>query len=214
MTFELLTKTKTKLQDVVVLSQKNRQPDDNPGAKLSVEMSLSNDMLAFFDGSLKSFLFTKNGAVASAKGSQAPLDGIPPVSDTPNLTPIGAKVGALHWEQEMTGYELVIDLGLGGKRSNIEIADCTLSDWRLIPKEGGSFLARFNIESEDVSEAYFGKLAKLKSREIEITLRPPEVGQVDIEDKPAPVARKPARDAHAAGDAFAEAHGRKRPAIQ
>lgn len=46
MTFELETTTKAKLTDVVVLSQKNRQPDENPGAKLSFETSLSNHMLA------------------------------------------------------------------------------------------------------------------------------------------------------------------------
>ncbi len=205
MAFELLTNTKTKLQDVVVLSQKNRQPDQNPGAQIRVEMSLSNDMLAFFDGSLKNFLFTRTEAAQSS--GQAELDGIPEISDSPNLTSIGKKVGALHWEHELTGYELVIDQGLGGKRSNIEIADCTLSNWRLIPKEGGSFLARFNIESSDVSETAFGKLAKLKSREIEITLTPPEVMQSSIEDeKPAAAPKSRRRPVVDAGDAFAAAH--------
>ncbi len=107
------------------------------------------------------------------------------MSDTPNLTGIGAKVGTLHWEQELTGYELVIDLGLGGKRSNLEITDCVLSNWRLTPKEGGTVVTKVDVESADVSEAAFGKLAKLKSCEMQITLAAPEVAQQDIDHKPA-----------------------------
>lgn len=186
--FELLTKTKTKLLDVVVLSQKNRQPDDNPGAKLSVETMLSNDMLAYFDGNLRGFLFTKNPVAAIAtgrsKGQQAELDGVDAISDTPNLTSIGSKVGALHWDDESTGYTFVVDLGLGGKKSNLELGDCKLSNWRIIPKEGGTVIMRFDIESNDVSEAAFGRLAKLKSREIEVLLLPPEVTQDDLDPDP------------------------------
>jgi len=184
--FELLSKTKAKLQDVVVLSQKNRQPDDNPGAKISVEMMLSNDILAFFDGSLRSFLFTKNpaAAIATGRSKQGELDGVDAVSDTPNLTSLGSKIGSLHWSDESTGYTFVVDQGLGGKLSNLELADCKLSNWRILPKEGGTVIMRFDIESNDVSEKAFGRLAKLKSREIEVLLLPPEVTQEDLDPDP------------------------------
>lgn len=184
--FELESPTKAKLLDVEVLSQKNRQPDENPGAKLPFELQLSNDMLVHFDGSLKSFLFTKNAASSDAKQGRLDVE----MSDKPNLTGIGSKIGQIHWEQELTGYTLVIDQGLGGKRSNIEISDCTLSGWKLTPKEGGSVTVKVDIESADVSESAFGKLAKLKSREISITLTPPEVVQDDIEHGRAPRSRK------------------------
>lgn len=184
--FELLSKTKTKLLDVVVLSQKNRQPDDNPGAKLSVEMMLANDILAYFDGSLRGFLFTKNpvAAISTGRGKQAELEGVDAISDTPNLTAIGSKIGSLHWEDESTGFTFVVDLGLGGKLSNLELGDCKLSNWRLLPKEGGTVIVRFDIESNDVSEKSFGRLAKLKSREIEVLLLPPEVTQDDLDPDP------------------------------
>lgn len=182
--FELLTKTKTKLLDVVVLSQKNRQPDDNPGAKLSVEMMLSNDILAYFDGSLRGFLFTKNpvAVLSTGKGKQAELEGVPAVSDTPNLTSLGSHVGSIHWDSESTGYTFVVDQGLGGRTSNLELQDCKLSNWRILPKEGGTVIVRFDVESNDVSEKSFGRLAKLKSREIEVLLLPPEVTQEDLDD--------------------------------
>lgn len=179
---ELTTATKAKMLDVVVLSQKNRQPDENPGAKMSIELTLGNDMLAHFDGTLKSFLYTRApGAKPTAQGE---LDGVPEVSDAPNLTPAGQKVGKLHWAQELTGYTLTILLGIQTKRSNLEIKDCALSHWRIQPKEGGTFVAKVDIESADVSEQAFGKLAKLKSREIQILLKAPEVTQQDIEGQP------------------------------
>jgi hypothetical protein len=182
---ELTTATKAKMLDVVVLSQKNRQPDENPGAKMSIELTLSNEMLAHFDGSLKSFLYTRAGG--SKPSTQAQLDGVPEVSDAPNLTAAGQKIGRLQWNQELTGYTMTILLGIQTKRSNVEIKDCTLSHWRLQPKEGGTFVAKVDVESADVGEQVFGKLAKLKSREIQITLAAPVVAQQDIEGSAGPV---------------------------
>jgi hypothetical protein len=52
MAFELDTPTNAKLQDVIVLSDKDRAPDTNPGAGLDFSMTVSNDMLAMFDGYL------------------------------------------------------------------------------------------------------------------------------------------------------------------
>lgn len=178
MPFELELPTKAKLADIIVLSQKNRQPDENPGAKLSFEVEVTNDALAMFDGALRSFLYTKNGK--AVKPAQGDLDGVPVVSDTPNLTGIGQRCGVLHWEHELTGYELAIDLGLGG-RSNLQIADCVLSNWRLIPKEGGTVTVKFDCESADVSEQAFGRLAKLKSREVDVVLLAPEPAQQPLD---------------------------------
>jgi hypothetical protein len=184
--FELESWAKAKLLDLIVLSQKNRQPDEDPGAKLSVEITLTNDALAYFDGSLKSMLFCK---LPKGLAPQAELDGIEAASDKPNLTAIGQKVGALHWEQELTGYGLVIDYGTGGKR-NIEIEDCAISNFRLHPKEGGTVLIKCDIESANVTETQFGKLAKLKSRDMQITLTPPEPVQDEIDEPATPKRRR------------------------
>ena len=113
MTFELESFTKTKITDVVVLSQKNREPDANPGAALTFHIATSNDTLDYFDGALRSFLFQKNAN--SSTSNQQDLDGVEPVSDRPNLTGIGMHVGRLHWDLELTGYSLTIDYGIGGK---------------------------------------------------------------------------------------------------
>lgn len=79
MPFELETITKLKITDVVVLSQKNRQPDDNPGVKISIECAMPNYALTHFDGALRGALFQKKpGTVASGQQS---LDGIQAISD-------------------------------------------------------------------------------------------------------------------------------------
>ena len=170
--FHIETMAKAKLTDVEVLSQKNREPDDNPGAKLTLEMEMASSMLALFDGSLRSFLLTK------APGAQGEIDGV----EGEQLSTIGAKIGAFAWDLEISGYTLTIDNGLGGK-SNLEVVDCSASGFRITPKPNG-FVVKFHVESEDISEAMFGKLAKLKSRDMLITLDPPEVAQQPLKGLP------------------------------
>lgn len=176
--FELINPTKTKLLDVVVLSQKNRLPDENPGAKLNFEVQLSADILDTFDPGLKRWLFMKGAGSESAK--QAALDGIPEASDMPNLTNVGMKIGKFPWHQELSGYKLVIDHGMGGKKSDLEITDGLLSNWRFTPKEGGTVIARMSFESANVTEAQFGRLAKMKSRDIEAKFLAPEEAQQSL----------------------------------
>ena len=176
--FELTHPTKAKLLDVVVLSQKNRMPDENPGAKLNFEVQLSADILDTFDPGLKRWLFMKGAGSESAK--QAALDGIPEASDMPNLTNVGMKIGKFPWHQELSGYKLVIDHGMGGKKSDLEITDGLLSNWRFTPKEGGTVIARMSFESANVTEAQFGRLAKMKSRDIEAKFLKPEEAQQSL----------------------------------
>ena len=176
--FELTHPTKAKLLDVVVLSQKNRMPDENPGAKLNFEVQLSADILDTFDPGLKRWLFMKGAGSESAK--QAALDGIPEASDMPNLTNVGMKIGKFPWHQELSGYMLVIDHGMGGKKSDLVITDGLLSNWRFTPKEGGTVIARMSFESANVTEAQFGRLAKMKSRDIEAKFLKPEEAQQSL----------------------------------
>lgn len=180
MTFELTQTTKAKLADVVVLSQKNRNPDDNPGAQLAFSVLLPNTDLAMFDGGMRSALYTKNAN--SSPAPQGELEGVPVVSDTPNLTSLGLGFGKMHWqrEKEWTGYELEFDQGIGGK-SNLIIKDCVLSKFRIDPKEGGTVGVDFIVESPDVSPETFGKLATLKNRDVHIMLTAPEPVQDGIE---------------------------------
>jgi len=179
MAFELDTPTNAKLIDVIVLSDKDRAPDTNPGIGLDFVMTTGNDVLIMFDGALRGMLYTKNAS--SSKPEQGTLEGVQPVSDMPNLTEIGKKLGQFGWDLELTGYSLTCDQGLGGAKSNIGLDDCKLTNWRFKPKEGGSVEVKFRVESPDVSEKIHGKLALLKTREFPILLAAPEVVQADVE---------------------------------
>lgn len=197
MQFDLGQATKAKVLDVQVLSQKNRQPDENPGAKISLELQLTNHVLDAFDPSLRAFLFTKGPGSVSAKN--ATLDGIPEVSDLPNLSPAAMKIPVLRWNQELSGYRLVIDQGLGGKKSDLEVTDCLLSGFRFFPKEGGTLIAKCIAESANVDGKQWGVLAKLKSRPVEILLRAPAEAQ---EKLPLEKPTKESKKADAATAAF------------
>jgi hypothetical protein len=146
---------------------------------VDLTITTSNDVLAHFDGFLRGMLYTKNAS--SSAPAQASLEGVPPVSDMPNLTEIGKRLGQFKWDTELTGYSMVIDRGLGGKSSNLELEDCKLSNFSVFPKEGGSVVIKFRVESPNVSEKLHGQLAVLKTSERPIQLTAPEVVQQDVE---------------------------------
>jgi hypothetical protein len=182
MTFELLESTAAKLHDVDVLSAKNRPPEANPGVSLAFSIELPNVALAMLDGFLRGALYTK--AASTETPPQQALDGVEQVSDLPNLTVMGRKIGKFGWDLELTGYTLTFDHGLGG-RSNLVIEDCKLDAFNVVPKEGGTIILSLKAEANDVDEMVFGKLATLKSRAVQILLTPPTVEQ-DLADEPAP----------------------------
>jgi hypothetical protein len=109
--FELEVMTPIRLVDVVVLSQKNRAPEEEPGAKLTLSVDVSNDALSMFDGRLLSALYTKNGDGGNGSVVQMPLDGVVPVSDAPDLTSLGQHVPRIAWSGVVERYTLELDIG-------------------------------------------------------------------------------------------------------
>lgn len=177
----LLQPTEAKLLDYKTLSQKNRPTDEKPGVKLVFEMTLANEVLVQFDPALKPFLFEKSKG--SAPAAQKSLDGVAPVTDAPNLTQAALNIGKLVWHPEMTGYAVTLIRGIGRSESNVPLEDATLSNWRLTPKEGGTVVAKVDIEAGNVRDEAWLAFARLKSRKCELTAKPPEVKQLSVEDK-------------------------------
>lgn len=168
---EITTPLKAKLADLVVLSQKNRQPDENPGAKLSIECNLPLEVLAMFAGGMRSSWYEPGPS------SQGALEGM----QVERLTSLGEFIGWSTWSKEYTGHTVTIDFGIGGP-SNIVIKDAKLHHFKFSPQDGSVF-AKFKVESEDVSEAMFGRLAKLKSCEVSLLIDPPQLdSQRDFDD--------------------------------
>jgi hypothetical protein len=177
MAFQLEHMTAAKLTDLEVLSQKDREPDANPGIALFFSATMSNHCLTMFDGYLRSACYAK---ASGAPPQQQGLEGVEPVTDMPSLTAIGEALGQFGWHGELTGCLLCIDHGMGGK-SDIELDDCKVSNYRIQCKEGGTVIIKFKVEAPDVAEIVFGKLSKLKSQDVKITLVQHAVEQEEID---------------------------------
>jgi hypothetical protein len=185
MSFEIEEFTKVRLDDIEVLSQKNRQPDEAPGVKLHLEMTVSNHLLTTLDGRLKGWLFERSEAAQprATKGKDnvtGTLDGVEPVSDLPNLSSIGKHVKSLKWADEVSGCAAVIRFAT----TEMGLDDATCGPFTIKPKEGGTCVLKFPLEAPNASEGVFAKLAKYKSREIELRVKQhePQQDQQQIDD--------------------------------
>ena len=177
MTFELETMTKARVLDVRTLAAKDRKPDEPPGAQLLVAATLSSGMLAMFDGFLPGVLYRKAGA-----GQQGKLEGL----EGNELTGIGSHVKRMPWEYEQTGCTIEIDRGLGGRRSNITLADCKVHGVSFAPQQGDSVKVQWKVDAPALSDEVRGRLTGLKATDIELTMAPPDVNddaQQHIEDE-------------------------------
>lgn len=170
MKFELVGKTRAKLCKVENQSKKMGQKELLPAIKIRVMATVPNTVLEMFDPSLRTFLYEKNGQGAKV---QKQLEGIEVITDLPQLRQAGAKLGALHWTDEMTGCRLSIDHGLGGP-SNITIGDCKVDNFKLVPKDGGTTQVFFTVFSTDVDRDSLGDLGLLHQHDVEIELTAPQ----------------------------------------
>ena len=176
--FSLPKPTDVKVKNVITLSQRNRKPDEKPGVKLKLDMQLPTDALEHFGAHLTEFVYEPP---TETKENQATIEGVEPApKKSSRLTQLGAKIAKLPLTFEMTGYTTEIIIGTGRKESNILIKDCTLSDWVLQFKEGGTVMAGCSLESADVSKGTLGELGSMKSRTMSMTMTPPEVHQGDL----------------------------------
>lgn len=140
------------------------------GDKVHLEMTVSNHMLSTIDGRLKGWLFERNEAAApkvtKGKDNQTgTLDGVEPVSDLPNLSNVGKHVKTFKWAEIVSGLLARVRFAT----SELELDDASCGPFTIKPKEGGSCVLKFPLEAPNASEKVFAKLAKYKSREIELT---------------------------------------------
>ncbi|MGV3727766.1 hypothetical protein [Hydrogenophaga sp.] len=180
MRLSFVPKHKAVIADIDIQSLKQGQTDVVPAVCLTLKMTLANSTLNLLDPTLMSFLFEK-GLPAAAQ--QQVLDGVPVVSDLPQLTDAAVALGSLHWEEEQTGATLKIYEGVTGDR-DITLSDCTVRKLKLDPREGGAVDWRLEVYTSDVDQDTIGALAVLKSltRDIELTAAEPASQQRTIDD--------------------------------
>lgn len=183
MNFQLPDSTPSKMVDIKILAKKNGQKELTPAVQLRFMVELPNSALQMFDPALRTFLYEK--LEQGDGGDQATLDGVPEVSELPNLTRAANQLGPLQWAGGITGATLHIDHGLGGA-SDMELQDCEVSKFKIDPKEGGTCQVFFTVDATGVDERTFGKLSLLKKHEFPIGVRGPVVKEEADPTNPLP----------------------------
>lgn len=144
-----------------------------PALDLGFSFDTSNDELDMLGKMMRSaFYYKARGEAAAAQGS---LEGVEPVSDTPNrrLTSVAMP---LKLEAEWTAFHCGI--GSGAVSKPIELSDCTVAVRHVDMKEGGtvSWLVRVQVSKPG---RIVDKLSTLLQTEVELSLeqRPGEEAQ-------------------------------------
>lgn len=173
MKFEIEDFASVKLNSANFRSQLHGE-EHVPAVDLGFTMDAPNTILSFFDGFLLSSLYY----CSAASSGQTVIDGVAQV--LPNLR-FPKLSTPLKWEDSGKGYFLEIDYGLGPDESNIELDLCTVGEFRITPKEGGTVELKFRVQvsGSPLTEKVCGKLASLIQQEVRITLTPPQVATDD-----------------------------------
>jgi hypothetical protein len=156
-----------------------------PAVDLSFTQDVPNTALSYFDGSLLSALYY----CSAASSGQKIIDGVDQV--LPNLR--FPKLGLpLKWDDSGKGYYLEIDYGLGPDESNIELDLCTVGEFRITPKEGGTVELKYRVQvsGSPLTEKVCGKLASLIQQEMKIKLSPPQAAQTGDDEPPPPTSKE------------------------
>ena len=182
MRIEFVAKTKAVISDIDIQSLKMGHTEVVPAVCLHLKLTLANSTLAMLDKHLLNFLFQRNTMAAK----QQALEGVPTVSDLPELTDSAIAIGAINWAGEQTGTKLVIYQGMTGDL-DITLNDCTVRKIKIDPKEGGAVEWDMQVYTSDVDQKTIGALGVLKSltRDIEvIPAHPVSERQQSVEEAP------------------------------
>lgn len=170
MRIEITGKAKATIAAIDIQSLKMGQTDVVPAVCLHLKLTMANSSLVMLSKHLLHFLFQRNTMAAT----QQSLEGVPVLSDLPELTDDAIAIGAINWAGEQTGSKLVIYQGVTGDQ-NITLNDCTVRKVKIDPKEGGAVEWDLQVYTSDVDEHTIGALGVLKSltRDIEIIAAQP-----------------------------------------
>jgi hypothetical protein len=158
-----LTQQLAKLSDVNPRTELHGD-EHKLAADLKFEAKLSNDCLAFFDPSLKSALYRKDGAV------QGEL-----IEDPTRLAVLKfPRMGNIKWDADFPGYTTTFHIG-ATEKDNIVLGDCQLDNWKLDCQEGGTVGLTFRCIAHP-GEGELGRLCSMIQQNVTVTMDPPEGG--------------------------------------
>ena len=129
---------------------------------LKFEAKLRNDVLSYFDPSLKSSLY---GAPSEAmQGELIQEAGYLPTLKFPKMSPI-------KWDWKCSGYEAVVNYGISGK-DDVRMIQVDVDSFKFDCQDGGTVALSFRAIAHPSSDE-IGRLSELVQREITLSLYPP-----------------------------------------
>jgi hypothetical protein len=182
MTFQLTKVTAVKLLNINV--RREIHGDEHvPAMDLSMRLEGNNELLDLFDPALRLALYFN----AAAKQGQETLPEVLQV--LPNLRMPKLNNQKFGWAkgERHKGYRMVLDYGMGDEDSNVDLDDCTVTNWRIGTKEGGTVVLEWVVQyaGEKLTSEVRGKLTGLTDEMIHVQIIAPPVLQiVKGKDKP------------------------------
>ncbi len=182
MNVQLIGKTKATIVDVDVQCLKKGQTDTTPAAAITVMAKLPNTYLNTIDktGKLREFWYEKNGQGAK---EQKQIDGVEVITDLPQLTQNGVKLGGgFKWAYAQTGCKLIIYRGVRDENA-IRLVDGTVRKVSVKCLDGGTIHLELVVFVANLDEETMGAIAVLKKQTQDIELTSPEPAkQQEIQD--------------------------------
>lgn len=175
MTFQIATVTQVKLCNINI--RREIHGDEHvPAIDLAMRLEGGNDLLDMLDPALRTvFYFNK-----AATEGQSSLPEV--LAVLPNLR--FAKLNGMKFSwakgERHKGYFMLLDYGLGDNESNVNLDDCTVTNWRFETKEGGTVILEWVVQyaGEKLTSDVRGKLTGLTDEHIHIQLMPPATPHV------------------------------------
>jgi hypothetical protein len=146
------------------------------GVRVVVKLKRPNTVLNDFDKTLRPVYYEKNGQGAK---EQKQLEGIDPITDLPQLTALGAKLGSIAWPDEQTGSTLIVYRGINDGDA-YKLKDGTAHSFKLVPNDGGTVDEDFTFDTANVTTEVGGELLFMVGDEIDIELLAPEIVQDEL----------------------------------
>lgn len=129
---------------------------------LKFEAKLANDVLSYFDPSLKSSLYAAPSE--AMQGDLIQEVGYLPTLKFPKMSPI-------KWDMKGAGYETVVNYGVSGK-DDIRMIQVDVDSFKFDCQDGGTVALSFRAIAHPSSDE-IGRLSELVQREITLSLYPP-----------------------------------------
>lgn len=184
MPFELPETTQVKLTHVNVRRELHGE-EHVPAMDLSMRLEGSNDLLNLLDPAIRTALFWN----AAAEKGQESIPEVLAILPNMRLPKLNNQKFAWAKGERHKGYRLVLDYGLGDERSNVDLDDCTVTNWRFETKEGGTVILEWVVQyaGERLTSEVRGKLTGLTDEPIFVQIIAPPVLQI-VKGKAKPAA--------------------------